>query len=122
MILSPSISTEDTPSPSGQASGKNTGFISALSERTHIFDSFSKGLLRNGLRLLVAISGMLSGDDHQKLGPLLWQDCLDEPDHEVQASVSLSMTLDLQAYLSHLYRLPSSSCDVRNALRTNSYS
>lgn len=68
-----------------------------LSERTHIFDSFSKGLLRNSLRLFVAISGMLNVDDHQKLGPLLWQDCLDEPDHEVQASVSPLMVFDLHA-------------------------
>lgn len=80
---------EDPSTSAGLTPGHTTNYFKKLLERTPILDSFSKGLIRNSLRLFVAVSGMLSVEDHQKLAPLLWNECLDDPDYDVQASVSV---------------------------------
>jgi hypothetical protein len=48
---------------------------------------FSEGLISNSLRLLVAVSGLLSREDHETLCATLWQRCLTQAASEIQTSV-----------------------------------
>lgn len=45
------------------------------------------------MELLVAVSGMLSADDHLELGPVLWSMHLVEADADVVAPVSRQSAL-----------------------------
>ncbi|KAH9960690.1 hypothetical protein BC827DRAFT_1268087 [Russula dissimulans] len=49
---------------------------------------FSKGLITNSLRLLVAVSGLLSPEDHESLCGFLWQSCLTQAPYEIQTSAT----------------------------------
>jgi hypothetical protein len=59
----------------------------AFFTRERQLKDFSKGLISNSLRLLVAISGLLSTEDHETLCALLWQRCLTQVASEIQTSV-----------------------------------
>ncbi|KAI9507284.1 hypothetical protein F5148DRAFT_1285409 [Russula earlei] len=58
-----------------------------FSTRERQLKSFSKGLITNALRLLVAVSGILSQENYESLGGFLWQGCLTQAPYEVQTSV-----------------------------------
>lgn len=60
-----------------------------FSTREQQLKDLSKGLIANSLRLLVAVSGLLSRESHENLCGLLWQDCLTQAPCEIQASVGL---------------------------------
>jgi hypothetical protein len=56
--------------------------------RERHLEMFFEGLLRNSLRLLVAVSGLLSKEDYESLCQFLWQSCLTQVGSEIQTSVS----------------------------------
>jgi hypothetical protein len=59
------------------------------SDRELLFRTFTKGLLLNGLRLLVAVSGILTTDHYKQLGTFLWRSGLDATNPDIQATVRL---------------------------------
>ena len=65
-----------------------TPFLTFFAREQHL-ENFVEGLLSNSLRLLVAVSGLLSKDDYESLCPLLWQSCLTQGRSQIQISVSL---------------------------------
>jgi hypothetical protein len=67
--------------------------------RERHLEMFFEGLLRNSLRLLVAVSGLLSKEDYESLCPFLWQSCLIQVGSEIQTSVS--------SHLAEVYRISS---------------
>jgi hypothetical protein len=80
---------------------------------------FSKGLITNSLRLLVAVSGLLSPEDHESLCGFLWQSCLTQAPYEIQTSVSLyfvGFVLSVSDVLPPP-RLPFCSCSARRMLQ-----
>jgi hypothetical protein len=56
--------------------------------RERHLENFVEGLLSSSLRLLVAVSGLLSKDDYESLCPLLWHSCLTQGRSQIQTSVS----------------------------------
>ncbi|KAI0300139.1 hypothetical protein B0F90DRAFT_1817733 [Multifurca ochricompacta] len=82
VLLSPSVSVDGasfvTSSPATPPP-----FL-ALSARERQLKTFSKGLISNSLRLLVAVSGLLSKEDHETLCTFLWQRCLTQAASEIQ--------------------------------------
>ena len=83
--LSPTASVDGglTPPPPSTA----PPFLTFFAREQHL-ENFFEGLLSNSLRLLVAVSGLLSKDDHESLCPLLWQSCLTRGRSQIQTSVS----------------------------------
>jgi hypothetical protein len=55
--------------------------------REQLLKTFSKGLIINSLRLLVAVSGLFSKEDHESLCGFLWQCCLTQAPSEIQTLV-----------------------------------
>ena len=62
----------------------------ALQGRTQLLEAMRKGLVCNGLALLVACSGLLSSDDYNRLDNVLWYTCLDNKSPFIQARVCVS--------------------------------
>jgi hypothetical protein len=58
-----------------------------FSTREQLLKNFSKGLIINSLRLLVAVSGLLSKEHHESLCEFLWQCCLTQAPCEIQPLV-----------------------------------
>jgi hypothetical protein len=85
-LLSPSGSVDstylaaDTPTETAPP-------LLGFSTRERELKEFSKGLKTNSLRLLVAVSGLLSREDHESLCAFLWQDCLIQASCEIQTLV-----------------------------------
>ncbi|THH18726.1 hypothetical protein EW146_g2314 [Bondarzewia mesenterica] len=102
--LSASVAAEG-PSPVTSITNKNAGFFARLSDRARMFESYSKGLLRNALRLLVAVSGLLNLDNHLRLSPVLWRDCLDSHETEIQASATFLIMQGAEKSSSSLLQL-----------------
>ena len=75
--------------PATSITDLNANFFPHLSERIRIFETYSKGLMRNALRLFVAVSGLLDTKHHMQLSSVLWRQCLDGNNLEVQASVRI---------------------------------
>jgi hypothetical protein len=59
----------------------------AFSNREQQLKDFSKGLILNSLRLIVAVSGLLSREDYESLCGFLWQGCLTQAPGEIQLLV-----------------------------------
>lgn len=83
-------------SPSGAVHGASSGtgalptalpHLLTFSTREQQLKDLSKGLVANSLRLLIAVSGLLSREGHESLCGLLWQDCLTQASCEIQALV-----------------------------------
>ncbi|KAI0066892.1 hypothetical protein BV25DRAFT_1820006 [Artomyces pyxidatus] len=85
-LLSPSTSEDSTMST--PAVDQSAGLSEMLSERFSLLKSLSRGLLRNSLRLFVAVSGLFTNEDYERIGLVLWRNALDSPDPEVQASAT----------------------------------
>jgi hypothetical protein len=83
-LLSPSVSV-DGASPAADIFA--TAPPVAFSTRARELKDFSKGLITKSLRLLVAVSGLLSREDHESLCAFLWQRCLTQASFEIQALV-----------------------------------
>jgi len=62
---------------------------------------FTKGLLPNGLRLLVAVSGILTADHYKQLSAFLWRNGLDATNPDIQAPVRLKYS-NLSSVLTYL--------------------
>ncbi|KAH8987795.1 hypothetical protein EDB92DRAFT_2013926 [Lactarius akahatsu] len=86
-LLSPSASLDGGLSPTHPPAITPPPFLTFFARGRHL-ESFFKGLLSNSLRLLVAVSGLLSKEDHESLCPFLWQSCLTQASSEIQASAT----------------------------------
>jgi hypothetical protein len=58
-----------------------------LAKKAQLIASLSKGLIPKALKLMVAMSALLSSDDYRRIGPLLWDHHLNGADPTVTASV-----------------------------------
>jgi hypothetical protein len=77
----------------------DSGFVTPATSTTDIsvvFDgklqlitSFSKGFAATILELLVALSGVLTDNDQHRLGPLLWNECLESSDLQILPPVGV---------------------------------
>ncbi|KAI0319315.1 hypothetical protein OF83DRAFT_1055215 [Amylostereum chailletii] len=82
---SKSIPTRSEPGGSAANNDDNTDPSSFLQRRGQLLDVFRKGIVYNCLQLLVAVSGLLTGDEFNSLDPFLWRGCLSGPTSEVHA-------------------------------------
>jgi len=97
-ILLPSVPKDNIPSSMSKEG----------SDRQLLFRVFTKGLLPNGLRLLVAVSGILTADHYKQLGAFLWRKGLDATNPDIQATVRLesSNVSSVLTYLSMTVDFP----------------
>jgi hypothetical protein len=97
-ILSPSKSVGGVSSGPGTSTAHSS--LLTFLTREQLLKSFSEGLIINSLRLLVAISGLLSEEDHENLCGFLWQNCLTQSPDEIQTLVGfIFWSLPLQALI-----------------------
>lgn len=69
---------------------KTLDLAATFEEHKKLIDSLSNGYIPKALKLLVAISPLLSPQDYETLGPLLWEHCLlDNEDASLTASVCM---------------------------------
>lgn len=67
---------------------KTLDLAATFVEHRKLIDSLSDGYIPKALKLLVAISPLVSAEDYETLGPLLWEHCLlDNEDASLTASV-----------------------------------
>ncbi|TFY79915.1 hypothetical protein EWM64_g4095 [Hericium alpestre] len=83
-MMSPSTSEDFSTTPLTQTRQGNSS-SPIVPERRTLLSTFSKGFLKNTLPLFVAVNGLLTAEDHSALVSVLWRDCLDAPDPELQA-------------------------------------
>ena len=84
VLLSPSASVDGGLLPtSPPAISSHLTFFS----RNRQLENFFEGLLSNSLRLLVAVSALLSKEDYESFCPFLWQSCLTQVASEIQPLV-----------------------------------
>lgn len=50
---------------------------STFVEHQELIESLSKGFVPKALKLFVSLSAIITPDDYQHLGPLLWEYCLE---------------------------------------------
>ncbi|KAH9003355.1 hypothetical protein EDB86DRAFT_3073128 [Lactarius hatsudake] len=86
-LLSPSASLDGGLSPAHPPAITPPPFLTFFARGRHL-ENFFKGLLSNSLRLLVAVSGLISKEDHENLCPFLWQSCLTQAASGIQASAT----------------------------------
>ncbi|KAI0266517.1 hypothetical protein BC834DRAFT_823723 [Gloeopeniophorella convolvens] len=86
-ILSPSFSADRTPGTPTFPGAQPSPFPMLFS-RDRQLETVSKGLIGNSLRLLVAMSGLLSREDHEGLCAFLWRGCLDRATSDIQAAAT----------------------------------
>ena len=81
---------------------------STFVEHRELIESLSKGYVLKALKLFVSLSAIVTPDDYQHLGPLLWEYCL-EPNagSSLTASVSPFRPVNLPAELNCIGRLAS---------------
>jgi len=85
-ILSPSKSVDGVFSETGTPPTAHPLLLS-FSTREQLLKTFSKGLIINSLRLLVAVSGLFSKENYESLCGFLWQCCLTQAPCEIQTLV-----------------------------------
>ena len=71
------------------------------STREQQLEDFFRGLITNSLRLLVAVSGLLSKEDHESLCGFLWQSCLTQASYEIQPLVGFMLYLEFVPSMIH---------------------
>jgi hypothetical protein len=71
-----------------------------FSTREQQMKDFLKGLITNSLRLLVAVSGLLSKEDHESLCGFLWQSCLTQAPCEIRPLVGFILYWSLSPSIS----------------------
>jgi hypothetical protein len=54
-----------------------------FADKVQLVSSLSKGFAATTLELLVVLSGILKTDDYRKMGPVLWNKCLDSRDSRI---------------------------------------
>ena len=86
MLLPPSASVDSGLLPNHPPAITSRPFLTFFA-RERLLENFFEGLLSNSLRLLVAVSGLLSKVDHESLCPFLWGSCLTQVASEIQTSV-----------------------------------
>ncbi|KAI9457584.1 hypothetical protein BJY52DRAFT_1187192 [Lactarius psammicola] len=87
VVLSPSASVDGGLLPAHPPVITSPPFLTFFDRGRHL-ENFFRGLLSNSLRLLVAVSGILSKEDHESLCPFLWKSCLTRVASEIQASAT----------------------------------
>lgn len=87
VVLSPSASMDGGLLPIHLPAITSPPFLTFFARGRHL-ESFFKGLLSNSLRLLVAVSALLSKGDHESLCPFLWKSCLTQVASEIQTSAT----------------------------------
>lgn len=87
VVLSPSASADSGLLPTHLPASTSPPLLTFFARERHL-ENFFEGLLGNSLRLLVAVSGLLSKEDYESLCPFLWQSCLTQVGSEIQTSVS----------------------------------
>ncbi len=90
VLLSPSAPIDGGLLPTHPPVVASSPFLTFFA-RGHHLQNFFKGLLSNSLRLLVAVSVLLSKEDHESLCPFLWQSCLTQVTSEIQSPVGLHL-------------------------------
>ena len=85
-LLSPSASVDGTSLAAGTPTTTSSPILSYSTQERQLKE-VSKGLKANSLRLLVAVSGLLSREDHESLCAFLWQSCLIQAPCEIQTLV-----------------------------------
>jgi hypothetical protein len=88
MILSPSLDTNFL-----AGNERNADIIKSFEKQKEFLSSLSIGFVPIILKLLVALSGILSQNDYRHIGPALWRKCLDCMGSQALASVSLSLVM-----------------------------
>jgi len=58
-------------------------------EKLQLISQFSRGFATTALELIVTLSALLTADDQHRLGPILWNECLDSGDLQIIPSVSI---------------------------------
>jgi hypothetical protein len=64
---------------------QNTDILAMFTERNQFANSVFEEFASKTLKLMVTLSGLLSLDDYRRLGPLLWDQCLENPSPNVIA-------------------------------------
>jgi hypothetical protein len=87
---------------------KTLDLPSTFVEHRELIESLSKGYVLKAMKLFVSLSAIISPDDYQHLGPLLWENCL-EPNvgSPSTASVRPFRPVTLPAELDYIGRLVS---------------
>jgi hypothetical protein len=84
MLLSPNLDSALTT----KSAAEQTPDISAiLAEKAQLIASLSKGFIPKALKLMVAMSALLSPQDYRRLGTILWDQHLGGSDPTLTASV-----------------------------------
>lgn len=86
MILSPPI--EGSISSSAPVEQQGGGLSSAFEEKSDLLKGIDKGFARRALKLMVALSTVISVEDYSKIGTLLWEHHMEESDPSELSSVS----------------------------------
>lgn len=86
MFLSPSLGTLS----STNSVEKGLDLSTRFTEHKTLIDSLSKGFPSKAMKLLVAMSSLITVEDYRRLGPVLWVQGFDESDYTSTASVSLA--------------------------------
>lgn len=73
---------------------QNSADISAiLAEKAQLIESLSKGFIARAMKVLVAMSSLLTVDDYRYLAPLLWEHELNGDDTSLTTSVRSSIKI-----------------------------
>ncbi|KAG7095353.1 hypothetical protein E1B28_006112 [Marasmius oreades] len=90
MILSPPLErTPNTPAPVEQG----TGISSAFDEKSDLLKGIGKGFAKRALKLMVALSTMITVEDSARIGTLLWEHHIEENDPSVLSSACFLMNI-----------------------------
>lgn len=84
MLLSPGLGN----SPEDPGASSKNGIAESLSSKDTLLKSTAKGFISKALKLLVAVSAMLSPADHKKLCGVVWEHYMDSVEPSTLASVS----------------------------------
>lgn len=87
MLLSPTLNDTFPSSPNG----KGADLSAAFAEKAELLESYSKGFIPKVLKLLVALSALLTPADYRRMGPLIWEQHLDGSDPKITSSVSIKL-------------------------------
>lgn len=68
---------------------KRLDLSSTFVEHQKLIESLSKGYVPKAMKLFVSLSALITPDDCQRLGPLLWEYCL-EPNVGSSSTASVS--------------------------------
>ncbi|ESK89667.1 unc-80-like protein [Moniliophthora roreri MCA 2997] len=83
LVMSPSVEGRF---PTLWAADNATGIAASFAEKADLLNGLAKGYARRALKLMVAMSGVISLEDYTRIGGLLWNHHMDESDPSVLTS------------------------------------